>query len=636
MAKEGTEVTALSDKPRQTAESEMDALFSGWNRGDPIEYIRSHAPEHKVPQYEGKRYETLVPDTLDLQERAALGVHALTAPTDPDADCEMYFWVKFSANPPLLQHDHSDRVQAKFMEALPLMRIMSGSDLNSHVEAKWLEVLLRMMGPDGLPYWPVRGRPWFKLLVWGPPLPDADQVTVPLDIGRLLGCVTGYYRLTGEDLWLQTGKGIVDGLRGIMVDRGRDAFFTKCQFGLGEEVDQGSAEPFDLEAGVMGSGWTLDGLGKFYRATGYEPAREIAQKLSRFIMEHYYGPGVSFLPENPSQPEWNHFHSHVTALLGMMELALGSNDQERMEFAVKGYEYAKLDGNTLMGYFPETYGTSRLETSEICEVAQIIALGLKLTEAGVTDCWDDVDRWTRNMLAEGQLLRTDWIDRMAGAGLRGRSLLLPPSELDERYQTAERAAERSLGAFAGWPTANDWYVGQGTGIMHCCTGNGTRALYYVWENILHHDGGKLRINLLLNRASPWADVDSHIPYVGQVDVRIKEAVDLSIRIPEWSTRTDVRVRVNEQDRQTGWDGRYAQTGEVHPGDVVTMTFPINEQMEDAWIQKERYTLVRKGNEIVWIDPPGRNWPLFMRDHYRDDVTRWRRMERFVADKQIYY
>jgi len=276
-----------------------------------------------------------------------------------------------------------------------------------------------------------------------------------------------------------------------------------------------------------------------------------------------------------------------------------------------------------------------METSELCEVAQMIALALKLTEAGAGDYWDDVDRWTRNMLAEGQLRRSDWIPRMCAAGLRGR-VRPQPTRVDERFQTAEDMPERCIGAFAGWPTANDWYAGQGDGIMHCCTGNGTRALYYVWENILHHDSGKLRVNLLLNRASPWADVDSHIPYVGQVDVKIKEAVDLSLRIPEWVAPGEVRVQVNGVERGVSWGGRYAQVGAVKAEDVVVMTFPIAERTDEVWIQKEKYTLVRKGNEIVSIDPPGRYHPLFMRDCYRDNVTRWRKIERFVADKAIYH
>ena len=48
------------------------------------------------------------------------------------------------------------------------------------------------------------------------------------------------------------------------------------------------------------------------------------------------------------------------------------------------------------------------------------------------------------------------------------------------------------------------------------------------------------------------------------------------------------------------------------------------------LEKHRYTLHLKGNTVVEIDPPGAICPLFQRAHYRDNATRWRKIERFVA------
>ena len=48
-----------------------------------IDYIQQETPEFAMPPYDGERYEALVPDTLDLQERAALVVNVLTESTDP-------------------------------------------------------------------------------------------------------------------------------------------------------------------------------------------------------------------------------------------------------------------------------------------------------------------------------------------------------------------------------------------------------------------------------------------------------------------------------------------------------------------------------------------------------------------------
>ena len=119
-----------------------------------------------------------------------------------------------------------------------------------------------------------------------------------------------------------------------------------------------------------------------------------------------------------------------------------------------------------------------------------------------------------------------------------------------------------------------------------------------------------------------------------MEVRVKRTCDLAVRIPEWATPDEVACEVNDQSRSLGWDGRYAQVGESRPSDVVTLRFPIHERTDVVHIQKQRYTLVRKGNDVVLIDPPGRYAPLYQRDHYRQKQVRWRKMSRYVPEEAI--
>ena len=56
----------------------------------------------------------------------------------------------------------------------------------------------------------------------------------------------------------------------------------------------------------------------------------------------------------------------------------------------------------------------------------------------------------------------------------------------------------------------------------------------------------------------------------------------------------------------------------------------------VWIEKKRYALVRKGNDVVATVPPGPCCPLYQREHYRRDSPRWRRIERFVSQEGIYW
>jgi hypothetical protein len=600
--------------------------LENWKPGDPIGYIRREIPEFEVPAYEGQRYEVLVPDTLDLQERAALGVNGITGPADPLADFEQYFHAYFRSNPPRMDHSFDSQCQSKLMESLPLMRIISGSDLNAEVDRRWMEVILHQLGPDGLAYMPAKGRPW-ALLGIEDALPERaktlEQHIMPYYCGRLLSAMMLYHLRDGGSLWWEAAERLVDGLSDLAVDRGRYAYFAPHVYWAERGNTDDPAKDF-THVGLELRGMVL-GLVHVYRETGYEPANRLAKKLIHYMLDvckgfDEAGRFTAVLPP----PRTTHFHVHAYALQSILEYARVTGDESLLELTRKGYEYGKSKGNMLLGYFPEMVNSAHPETSELCEVADMIALGLKLTDAGIGDYWDDVDRWTRNMFAEGQLLHTDWIDRLQSD--------IPPTRIDEPYHSTENVAERNLGAFAGWPKANDW----GTSIMHCCTGNATRAMYYVWDHILTYESGKLRVNLLLNRASPWADVDSHIPYVGQVDVRVKEAVDLWMRIPEWVSAGEVRVQVNGAVREVSWEGRYAGVCDVKPGDVAAMHFPIAERTETVWIQKEKYRLVRKGNEVVVMDPPGRYCPLYQRAHYRENGTRWRKVERFASEEQIHW
>ena len=80
-----------------------------------------------------------------------------------------------------------------------------------------------------------------------------------------------------------------------------------------------------------------------------------------------------------------HFHAHTGALHTILEYAIVMENQSLIELVQKAYEYGKRKGNVLLGYFPEFVGSERLEHSELCEVADMIALGVKLTETGCFD-----------------------------------------------------------------------------------------------------------------------------------------------------------------------------------------------------------------------------------------------------------
>jgi hypothetical protein len=257
----------------------------------------------------------------------------------------------------------------------------------------------------------------------------------------------------------------------------------------------------------------------------------------------------------------------------------------------------------------------------------MVALGVRLSAAGLGDYWDDVDRWVRNDFAEQQLTSVDWIYRMAER---------QPRKPVAANEVAEKMPERNVGAFAGWSSGNDWTIR--AGIMHGCTGNSTRALYYLWENLVSYEQDTLRVNLLLNRASRVANVYSYIPYQGRVDLKIKEPCGrVLVRAPEWISTgsTDIVFKANGAERSLSSKGRYVDLGPAKAGETFVITFPISERALKEKIGPQNYSLVLKGSTVVSIDPPGRNLPLYAdRGRYRKDEVRWSKLSRFVPDETI--
>ena len=105
-----------------------------------------------------------------------------------------------------------------------------------------------------------------------------------------------------------------------------------------------------------------------------------------------------------------------------------------------------------MGFFPAVIrpvkqrsgentgaGGNYPQTSETCGVADMIALAIRLSEAGIGDYWDHVDHYVRNHLVECQLLRRDLLEEIIASA--------PAYEVDPTTETPENVLERNIGSF---------------------------------------------------------------------------------------------------------------------------------------------------------------------------------------------
>jgi len=626
-----------------------------------VEYIREDIPAFEIPTTKGTRYMDTVPDTLDIAERANLCINTMTSIADGNADHEVYWLTTFYQNPPVMRHDFSDWVQSVegMMEALPLVRVATGSTQNAEVDAAWMRVQLKTIGPDGLVYIPLRGRPWSLQSVpraYEEPVWKADGRTVAMDdpavtqIGsvesshRAIATMTVYYLRDKNPMWKTAIEKLILRLREIAVDRGDYAYFPAGCFLPGGRFGADAPMPTGIMAEEL-SGRIIQGLAQYYTVTGFEPAKQFAGKLTNYLRNQaqYYQPDGAWI-FSPTEKKWigggwnvsalsngGHGHGHGIGLISVLEYGIAVNDKGTIEFARSAYEWAKANNSSpSIGFFPEWF-IPHYDACETDTIADMLAMALKMSAADVADYWDDADRWTRNHFTESQITSADWINKLAERS---------PSKPVAWNETGDHVAERSVGAFAGWSTANDFGVEtpkHPRSIQHCCTGNSARTMYYIWQHILTYDQGRLRLNLLLNRASEWVDVCSYIPYEGKVEVVVKKPLSaLLVRVPEWirSSDQEVAVMTSAGNRQFTWEGRYLNLGSAKPGEMLTVTFPIATRRTTEIIGNVLYTLEIKGNTVISIDPPGKNGPLYERAYFRATQAPMRKVERFVPDEPI--
>jgi len=301
-----------------------------------------------------------------------------------------------------------------------------------------------------------------------------------------------------------------------------------------------------------------------------------------------------------------HWHGHVNTLRAILEYAIATNDARLKAFVRDGYEWTRQQGIARIGLVGDTQG---------CGCGRLIGLAIKLTDAGIGDYWEDIDLYIRNQGSEMQFVPEDipFLEKTIAdysEAKRPKGLIL-----DQAMGTSENTVSASIGGFSlgtatiGRLFKSSWAL--------CCSPWGNMGIFYAWEATLRYDEqtDRARVNLLLNRASPWMDIDSYLPYEGKVVLKNKKTKEAFVRIPLWVDKKAVRCRINNEQENPIWFGNYFWIADLKTQDVVTITFPVEERIE-RWTEPPASWNIRpmydegtifscrfKGNTLIDVDPP---------------------------------
>ncbi len=585
----------------------------------------------------GKYYAATVPKTLDLAERAKLAVHGLTRFLDENDQYSTYGHGFFSTIPAFMVHDHGQSQNwGKIVDALVLAREMSGSTLNLDIELASLNgmmnyALLKMEEAYPVPL----ARMTMALISlnhFHPKLEIVDQVQRYADVL----------------------------VKGMTIDRKRDHAY------YGPENRRWERDDNENELGISGSYLQMHTHGQVLRALVMADALAEVQVdrahltlLRNFIMEPAFWQPETHAPlVVPAEHGqfWGHHHSYMHALLGLLYYAHLTGDIKTGTFVRASYEYMRTYGIARIGLFGES-----------CTIGDMTYLAIRLSRWGVGDYWEDVDQYTRNHLVEMQITDTTPIRAVTdNHGIAFEDVQLEPWC---RRITTNDVLNRCLGIYwsdASHPTLiplrrNHAPNRSGLQWVVCCTGNCIKALFETWNAIVDYDHitHTAHVNLLMNRASPWLDIDSSLPYQGKVVIRNKTARTLLVRVPQWVDKAAVQCELGGRRASTVWTGNYLLFTGLADGTRIDVRFPMVETTETyslawredrfwqestrpprAWGDPEQkvYTLRFRGNTLVDIAPRDRNPGVSLYadrslTSFREESPK-RSVERFVHEESL--
>ena len=370
------------------------------------------------------------------------------------------------------------------------------------------------------------------------------------------------------------------------------------------------------------------------------------------------GLGSGLLPGDQRCAGSYHMHGHTHALAGLVQLGeqllRGGRRAAGLSFIEQAartldwlYDPARNpDSGSLTGWLPEFLevawargpnGSVVAGDCEGCTMGDVVQASAALGAASRADpglsslarFYDRAEQIFRGQLM-GQVFQLTSRYRAALRACLERRVVkeFPDSpsgvrqgEVELRYRRGLAVAERMVGQQLGLCGFGDWANAHpsdldpelpGIHMQGCCADATIRAAHAVWQQTVTGDADETWVNLAFNRVSPLVEVISCLPHRGEVNVTVRAARRVLVRVPGWAPPQETRAYQNGHPVPVRWHGAYVVFGPVSEGQQLTVTYPLAVTEVCEVIDGVTYTERWRGHTITDVTPSGAWVPLFQR------------------------
>ena len=336
----------------------------------------------------------------------------------------------------------------------------------------------------------------------------------------------------------------------------------------------------------------LGPLVKYYRATGYGPALDLALVLKEKLVDEVYLPEGDFDEKRFST---THCHSVTCVLSSLAQLAELLDDVPLLMRVKAFHDNGLWRMRDELGWSPEGIGR-RTDDGEMNNTGDILETALILGRHGFHAYYHDAERMLRGHLLPGQLRDVSWAVEQANS--QGR---------DDRRGVPDRL-RGAYGFPAPYGHCATASVRPQIGFNLDIVGGTVGSLCEAYREVTRYERGVHWVNLLFDHETDAAAVES--PYTHDaLEVLLKKPGSLFVRIPPWAERA--RVQVAGASGPWRWTEGHLFFGAQPAGHPIRISFPLEEQEMTLSGPHPRPIRVRlRGDAVAAMDNHGASLTFF--------------------------
>ncbi|MGI9072471.1 MAG: hypothetical protein ACR2JB_14415 [Bryobacteraceae bacterium] len=523
------------------------------------------------------------PATLDLREPMGKAVECLINRMDPSRDYQPWFGVDVvNGRPASLRHDIWDfgDTSGRFLEGLILARQMIQPDPAMIIAEKRIRRFFNSLFDS-------------TGLVYNPALKQADHMFA--QGSALYALVTDFEERRDPNVRTRI-ENFIAGLNRVAVQERDYLWFPQV-------ATKQSACPHQASYQILPAV-------RFYELTGYAPALQFAARLSRWPLYH----DDTVTPSGViTRTGWEgHLHAWMDTFSGIIRCArAGAPELDRRDITQRAYrmfEWVRANYTSPFGWVADSVGAKTCETDTITSA---IRLALELIKEGHAEYWNDIERFVRNQLVENQF-----------------------RNLETLHIADPKVARGVHGCFDSWADPNTLLAVKNGDIEGCCINGGMRGLFLASQNAIHETAKEIRVNLLINAATPGLEVASYLPSEGRLVLYARGGKRIRVRTPDWLNPNNVRV-----SGPAGFHSEVESSAVWLKGVVagpIVLRFEQPETERTHVVAGRSYRALWRGDTVVRLLPYGGVYPIYQRTTLNESAAARKARDLFPLPQKVHW